>query len=293
MKKVAWDVRGAKSMKLRKLSIDEHWKTRILWEEIFTEDSKEFLDYYYEAKTKENEIYVIEDGDQIVSMLHLNPYEMRIGNALFDTHYIVAVATGEKYRKRGLMRELLTYAMDVMKGRGEPFTFLMPASEAIYKPFGFSFVYTQNRGYFTGKNHDIDGVTYVNALESDCEAIAEFANDMLSEYDIVTNRSASYYETLLKEQQSEAGGILLVKNKECIVGVLCYAKGHEWEMREPLFTDVRLMERAIYEVTRDEKVKVLCAGIGTEQKPMIMAKALNDFGEEVLRTAKVFLNEVV
>ena len=207
MKKVVLVVQGVESMKLRKLSVDEHIKTRKLWEEIFTEDTKEFLDYYYDVKTKDNEIYVIEEDDKIVSMLHLNPYEMRIGTKVYNTHYIVAVATDEKYRKRGFMRELLTYAMDVMKGRGEPFTFLMPASEAIYKPFGFRFIYTQNRGYFTGKNHDIDGVTYVNALESDCEAIAEFTNDMLSEYDIVTNRSASYYETLLKEQQSEAGGI--------------------------------------------------------------------------------------
>jgi predicted acetyltransferase len=280
-------------MKLRKLSTDEHWKTRKLWEEIFVEDSKEFLDYYYEVKTKENEIYVIEDEEQIVSMLHRNPYEMRMGDAIFATHYIVAVATDEKYRKRGLMRKLLTYAMDVMKGRGEPFTFLMPASEAIYKPFGFEFIYAQNRGYFVGKNDDITDTTFVHASEEDCEAMARFANEILSGYDIVTNRSADYYEMLLKEQKSEAGCILLAIKNEDIVGIFCYAKGQEWEMREPLFADIHLMERAIFEVTKDENVKVLCTGIGDEEKPMIMAKALNEAGEEMLQKGNVFLNEVV
>ena len=48
--------------------------TRSLWEEIFTEDDEAFLDYYYQVKTAENSIYIIEEEDQPVSMLQLNPY---------------------------------------------------------------------------------------------------------------------------------------------------------------------------------------------------------------------------
>ena len=43
-------------MKTRKLELNEHNLTRALWEEIFSEDSKEFLDYYYFMKAKGNEI---------------------------------------------------------------------------------------------------------------------------------------------------------------------------------------------------------------------------------------------
>ena len=93
-------------MELRKLRQEEHIRTRKLWEEIFTEDTPEFLDYYYSVKTKGNEIYVIEEDDKIVSMLHLNPYQMRIGEKRYQTHYIVAVATDERYRKRGYMAAL-------------------------------------------------------------------------------------------------------------------------------------------------------------------------------------------
>ena len=75
-------------MNVRKLTQEEHIRTRELWEEIFTEDTKEFLDYYYSVKTKENEIYVIEDEGKIVSMLHLNPYQMRIKDTIHQTHYI-------------------------------------------------------------------------------------------------------------------------------------------------------------------------------------------------------------
>ena len=80
-------------MRLRKLAVEEHIKTRKLWEEVFSEDTEAFLDYYYTYIAQENEIYVIEDAERIVSMLHLNPYDMRIGESIYRIHYIVAVAT--------------------------------------------------------------------------------------------------------------------------------------------------------------------------------------------------------
>ena len=52
--------------KPRKLEKQEHIKTRKLWEEIFKEDTQEFLDYYYTVKTLENEIYVIEEDGTIL-----------------------------------------------------------------------------------------------------------------------------------------------------------------------------------------------------------------------------------
>ena len=45
-------------MNLRKLEKTEHEKTRRLWEEIFTEDTEAFLDYYYSIKTAENETFL-------------------------------------------------------------------------------------------------------------------------------------------------------------------------------------------------------------------------------------------
>lgn len=297
----------------RKLEKQEHIKTRKLWERVFKEDTVEFLDYYYSVKTLENEIYVIEEDGEIVSMLHLNPYQMRIGNEVFKTHYIVAVATDENYRKRGYMATLLNHAMQVMKDRGEPFTFLMPAAEAIYKPFGFEFVYEQKRGTFTGKAYVESNMTFVMANKIDCQEMADFANELLKVYDVVTWRDVSYYETLLQEQKSENGGILLAKEEEKIVGVFCYAesdvldeehaetvkvdgqnsKSQRIEIREPLFKQNEILEHAVYYLTGDETSPVFCTGYGNETKPMIMAKVLSPDFKENLKKLKVFLNEVV
>ena len=65
-------------MKIRKLDQSEHGKTRGLWEQVFSEDSQEFVDYYYYIKTKDNTIYVIEEDDEIRAMLQLNPYQVKL-----------------------------------------------------------------------------------------------------------------------------------------------------------------------------------------------------------------------
>ena len=114
--------------------------TRSLWEEIFTEDDEAFLDYYYQVKTAENSIYIIEEEDQPVSMLQLNPYPVHFLGKTSLLHYIIAVATKMEYRGRGYMTRLLEKSAKDMYQAGEPFTYLMPAAEGIYYPHGFRFV---------------------------------------------------------------------------------------------------------------------------------------------------------
>ncbi len=281
-------------MKLRKLQLEEHIRTRQLWEEIFTEDTPEFLDYYYSVKIKDNEIYVIEDGGEIVSMLHLNSYQMRVEDKLYHTHYIVAVATDERYRHQGLMRQLLNHVMQVMADRGEPFTFLMPANEAIYKPFGFEFIYEQKREKVSGKKCENNTLKISEACTDDCQDIADFANEVLKAYDVVTWRDANYYQMILAEQTSENGGILVAKRAGKIEGVFCYAKEEQFEIREPLFHNKEVLLHAISHLTGNETDHILCAGYGSEEsKPIIMAKVLNPEFNFDLKNAKVFLNEVV
>ena len=77
-------------------------------------------------------------------MLHLNPYELMVNGSKKDVDYIVAVATREPYRKRGYMGKLLRKALRDMYVSGRSFTFLMPASEAIYTPFDFRTVDEQD-----------------------------------------------------------------------------------------------------------------------------------------------------
>lgn len=124
-------------MEVRYLTKEEHGRSRGLYEEVFAEDEKAFVDAYYCRKTADNRILAAEEDGVIVSMLHCNPYTFRMRGESVLADYIVAAATKVKFRHRGLMRSLLTKALRDMRSEEKPFTFLMPADEAIYLPFDF------------------------------------------------------------------------------------------------------------------------------------------------------------
>lgn len=298
MKLDALDAKDVKNMNNlsgpRKLSVEEHIKTKEMWRTIFEDESESFLNYYYNEKTKDNEIYVIEDGDKIVSMIQLNPFDMRIGSKVYKLHYIVGVATDPAYRRRGLMAKLLNYTMELMAERGEPFTYLMPEAKEIYEPFGFEFVCMRDAAKFKGVEVKRNAPKVSIATENDCEEMAVFANEFLQDYDVVTVRSEAYYRRMLLEFGSENGGLLLAKRDDKVVGILNYAKGNQFEVNEYLFERAEDFKHCLYWLTGNEKEFVNCKVEGERKgKPSIMAKVLrSDFNMD-LKRAKVFINEWV
>lgn len=279
-------------MQLRKLDAIEHNCTRKLWEEVFPEDSKEFLDYYYFIKARDNQIYIIESDGDIRSMLQLNPYALQIGERQHVCNYIIAVATQEKYRSRGFMRKLLTKSMQAMYGQKEPFTFLMPAAAAIYTPYDFRFIYSQNRDTLYGSDTP-PSVTIRDAVPGDCRAMtALFYECIGGDYQIYALRNDRYYQTMILEQQSENGGVRLMEQKGRIVGMFAYARdGDTLEIREPLYLPAFKGEyqKAVGRLREGSKAPArILAGESTNEskkKPLIMARIVHL--ETMLQAMKV------
>lgn len=281
-------------MELRKLESGEHRNTRELWETVFSEDSKEFLDYYYYFKTKDNEIFVIEEDGGIRSMLQLNPYTLWIEEDSRPCHYIVGVATECAYRKRGYMGALLRRAMEEMYGRKEPFTFLMPAAERIYTPYDFRFVYDQSQteeggadpGCFEQQDMLSFGhlscktVTFEDASMGDAGEICAFVEAHFTEkWQVYAERNEEYYHTLIFEQQSEHGGIRLIRAEGRLAGFFLYADEDGLEIREPLSLPEyeAAFAQAVLALTegRGDRVKLYAWEKGTKRIPMIMARILH------------------
>jgi predicted acetyltransferase len=273
--------KGGKRMRLRKLDSSEHGLTRGLWEKVFSDDSKKFLDYYYFIKTRDNQIYMIEEDGAIRSMLHLNPYVLQVEEEQFRCHYIIAVATEAEYRKRGYMGELLRASMMDMYARKEPFTFLMPAAEAIYTPYDFRFIYKQNQEEILGKEGS-PGVELKDAELGDAAEMAEFFRKYYAPaYQVYAIRDENYYQTMIFEQMSENGGVKLMKQGGRIVGMFAYAREKRVEIREPLYLPEyeEEFQKAVYVLRagEDSPVKILAA-CGKEEAtkvPVIMVRILH------------------
>jgi hypothetical protein len=284
-------------MKVRKLKRKEHERTRKLWEEIFKEDDRAFLDYYYGNKTCGNQIYVIEEQNGISSMLHLNPYKVYMGeNYVKSVNYIVAVATLVSRRGQGLMRRLLQESLNDMAEKGEPFTFLMPASEAIYAPFSFQTVYRQNKfqvdnlGEIAQK--EVGSEIRIEELDSSdgkIEELVDFSKRILKEkFQVYTKRNKTYYENLLKEEKCQNGGILLFykeeKKSKVLIGYTFYEIGEFISIREFMIKE-ELGEEILYKLNdylKSEKKQVVFSGFeasvfweNMKSSPTIMARILN------------------
>ncbi len=294
-------------MEVRLLKQQEHGKTRLLWEKVFQEDSKAFLDYYYFFKTRENSVYVVEEDEEIRSMLHLNPFLIQVGEGQFDGRYIIAVATEESYRKRGYMGMLLRKAMQAMYQEKQPFTFLMPAAEAIYTPYDFRFVYDQNVWKYTAvEKQEQKSLPVSEAGIGDGADLAAFFMEYFSErFQIYAVRDEQYYQTMLFEQQSENGGIAILKRSEKIVGCFLYGDEDGLEIREPLYLKEYETEfwAAVGKICEKhgQKEALVYAGISEEekigtvefqkQKPTIMVRILHL--ESLLRLLKTKAGEQI
>lgn len=271
-----------KDMQLRKLELNEHSLTRELWEKVFPEDSRAFLDYYYFIKTRDNQIYVIEEDEKIRSMLQLNPYLLRVEDEEFSCNYIIAVATEESYRKRGYMGELLRRSMKDMYDRKEPFTFLMPAAEAIYTPYDFRFIYAQEQCESMGTEGEAD-MECVDASMRDASEMAGFFNShFASQYQVYAVRDEKYYQTMIFEQQSENGGVKLFKKEGTLAGMFAYACEDETaEIREPLYLPEceEAFRKAVHALKpgADAPVKIYAGRKSASSKkvPVIMARILH------------------
>lgn len=201
-------------MEIRRLEREEHDRARALYEEVFTEDSKTFVDYYFTEKTKDNVIYVIEEDGAIHAMLHLNPYTVVVNDTEKKLHYIVAVATKKAYRGRGYMAALLKRSLQEMYAAGESFTYLMPAAEAIYTPHDFRTVYEQERRIYRPEDVTDAGKGICPLKEGECDKLAAWANTVLAATkEVYAKRDGAYYRRLIKECGSD-GGKLMIERKD-------------------------------------------------------------------------------
>lgn len=242
--KVVLKTKEQHNLLLCKLKGEEFLRTRALYEEVFREDSRRFVDYYYETKSQNSTALVLQkENGEIVSMLHLNPYEISVRDGesfqSIQACYIVAVATKENYRHQGCMARLLKEAELFCQENSVSFLFLMPADPAIYSPFGYEYIFSRPEFYFSeemkegqageaGQAGQVPGDSVKFPLElrverilseNLCRELAEFAQSTLeSRFAFFTRRSKEYYVNLSKELQAQNGEVGIYYLDKKIVG---------------------------------------------------------------------------
>ncbi len=271
------------------LSQSKKVESRKLYEEVFPEDTKEFLDYYYNHKVENHKVLVKNLENDVVGMLHCNPHLLSIKENQEEVDYIYAVATKKEHRGKGIMRELLVKVLNDMYKEGKAFTYLIPVAEKIYSPYGFSYVsdkqkmVVERRGLL--KAASINIMTLLNSDDTvRIDELIEFSKRMLgNERDVFSYRNHAYYQDLLAQLKLAAGHIELLYEEDRLLGY-CYL------VRED---ELSIIELVCHEEDMDSFVqgilekyvldKISISGIlvkeehnlTTEKEPFIMARILN------------------
>ncbi|MCI9080525.1 MAG: GNAT family N-acetyltransferase [Lachnospiraceae bacterium] len=209
----------------------------MLWTKCF-DDTEQYTDYYFNNRWN-NSITVLADE---ASMLHLNPYNTIINGKETEIYNIAGVCTLEEYRKRGYMDSVLKKALRVMYRQGKPFTYLMPASEEIYKPYGFTGIYPVRR--FNGgirlakgannKNIYISWNMLKNSQKAD---LINYTEKKLAEkFTCYTVHDESCFQALYEEMKACNGDILVFwNNSGMCMGYIVYLCEEMPEVIEGVF----------------------------------------------------------
>lgn len=238
---------------------EKQW-SRELWREAFWEDSREFADYYYREKVKDNRILAECDNERVLAMVQMNPYRLRAGQRVWRVDYLVGVATRKELRHQGYMRKLLLRMMKDMREEMMPFCFLMPAKEAIYRPFGFTWIYRQPQWELKqGLSLEHRPICLEESSPGGRRYLAELAawmNRWLERrFALHTLRDEGYLLRLYKELASERGRMELLYDQDQMVGL-----------------------RAVWGLEKEEQRFLYCEPFYVEEKaeakPAIMARII-------------------
>lgn len=217
-----------------------------LWEKCF-DDSAQYIKYYFNNRWH-GSITFISDN---VSMLHLNPYRINLNKKEFLTYYIVGVCTLEKYRRRGYMDNVLKCALRYMYGKSVPFAYLMPASEKIYKPYGFNGIYSVKSWdgsleklnaavYKSTMCNNVKSVSYDMLTESQKDSLVQYTKESLSKhFSCYAVHDIDYFEELYTEMLACNGGIDTFWNSGQCTGYIVYLceECNKIEIVESVFED--------------------------------------------------------
>lgn len=237
--------------KIRDEQGSELAKFRMLWDEIF-HDPAEFAEYYFRDVCVNNKILGAYIGEELVGMIHLNPYNIYTDTGIVDSYYIVGVAVKERLRRRGIMRLMMDRVIEDMQKWGCLFAFLMPKRREYYTCFGFQTIYetcvmkfkicedgcSEVFGYkkqkFREIQQDILDISELSGREM--EILAGYINQKLSEqYRFFSERSEMYLRNMLEEHQCQHGGVAIIGKKQClclfsydIYDDMMYVERFEW-----------------------------------------------------------------
>lgn len=216
----------------KKVSVLENpIETRPLYEQSF-EDTKAFVDHYYQNMVQYNHVLALKVKEEVAAMLHIVPKRFA---GLGDVDYYYAIATAKKHRKKGYMARLLKKAMKLSHRNGKGLVYLVPAIKGMYEKFGFAPFGQRYSPLTIRQKEDEYGVT--EYTEYSVELVERlktvFMEKIAVQFDDYIIRDESYYKPLLQGLFAERGSVKILSREGVDEGYVLESNVGIWEAALP------------------------------------------------------------
>ena len=156
---------------------------------------------FFMERVEHGKVFRIKDGEQIVSGLYRLPFELRIGNQLFQMGGIGDVMTYPEYGGHGYATTLLKTVLEDMNIEGYELSFLAPFSQRYYRRLGFeqaesSFTYEIQPSKFRPIRIKSNLQVKRASFSSSMDEIAEYYRQTVANQDGKINRQPWWWHYL-------------------------------------------------------------------------------------------------
>lgn len=206
-------------------------ETRRLYEQSF-EDTKDFVDYYYNNMVQCNNVLALKVKDEVAAMLHIVPKRFA---TLGEVDYYYAIATAKKHRKKGYMARLIQKAMKLSRRNGKGLVYLVPAIKDMYEKFGFaSFGQRYSPLTIRQKLSEYEMAEYTEySIELVERLKTVFMEKIAPCFDDYIVRDENYYKPLLQGLFAEKGIVKILFKEGADAGYVLESGAGIWEAALP------------------------------------------------------------
>ena len=204
-----------------------------LWLMIF-KDSQDFVDLFFSRVYKSENTLVVKasydsqtkDGEKerIIAALQMIPYQIKCGDNILPAAYICGVCTHPAERNKGIMKALMTEAMEVMRSRGYVVSLVIPAEPWLfdfYRKFGFTLPVNERISqYSLLSREELQSVSF-----HECTSEHFYYFDRKQrERPCAVLHHAHDYTTILQELRAEGGNAYIMFKENEPVGMAFVAQ---------------------------------------------------------------------
>ena len=230
-------------------------QTKALWDKCFSEEDKQFVDFYFEKRYNEQDNIHIEKDGKVVSAMQLISYPFSYYGKTIGCSYLSGCCTDPEYRSQGLMNDLIIKALNQAKNNGACFAALIPASESLFNYYeGTNFIPTFDYSKIrikrqqTTDNGQQTATISVFDNESDPEAfyqVYDYFNTKMRSRNCCIQHDEYDFGVITEDMELFDNHLLVAKYGEDICGLaFCYLRNDEIFIKDifaestAIFTDL-------------------------------------------------------